>query len=471
MQTARYLIGSLAKVRGVALRGGGSGGAGGGAEKGAAKGPAAGRGGGRRGSDGSGGGGRRAAEGEGGGATSAHLQGSVRYLTDSTLSSVCPATRASDLLDPNVQLAAMRWRARQAVTECADALLESTSAGATEGEAWNAHAVALVHASRAHVYLNIAACFAVAVARRGVLEEELGIADHSKPGQPSPGDTVDILTGRRVEDSDFHRVSGHDVSFGGFGRFKQDPGSRSMTTPPAKPSLILAGPGGRRARRGRAAGGDRGESSEGGGEDRSALLPSTNEEVTASPLYPALKALCDLFTLHHIQQDLAAYLRAGYFTPSQARAVDAHVAALCSQVRAMALPITDAFNWSDHIIASPLGRRDGDVYGAYMHHVTTTVPEATQSAHLGPQLAGRAPYFTALIKPALTGEDMERALADTALLHAAGRASDSEWASLLRGHAAGEVADLYRVSIKEWAAAGAPGTGATLAADARARGE
>lgn len=397
----------------------------------------------------------------------------MRYLTDSTLASVCPATRASDLLDPNVQLAAMRWRARQAVTECADALLESTAAGATEGEAWNAHAVALVHASRAHVYLNIAACFAVAVARRGVLEEEAGIANHSKPGQPSPGDTVDILTGRRVEDSDFHRVSGHDVSFGGFGRFKEDPESRSMTTPRAKPSLTAPTPGGRRGRR--AAAGRDGRGGDGGADaapsadgGQAALLPATNHEVTTSALYPALKALCDLFALHHIQQDMAAYLRSGYFTPGQAKSVDAHVAALCAQVRAAALPITDAFNWSDHIIASPLGRRDGDVYGSYMHRVATTAPEATQSAHLGPELAGRAPYFAALIKPTLTGEDMERALADTALLHAAGRASDAEWAAFVGGGAVGEGAQLFQANMREWTAAGAPGTAAALASAATA---
>lgn len=38
----------------------------------------------------------------------------------------------------------------------------------------------------------------------------------------------------------------------------------------------------------------------------------------------------------------------------------------------LAVPVVDAFALSDHVVNSPLGRYDGDVYTAYFNHVSTS---------------------------------------------------------------------------------------------------
>ena len=42
---------------------------------------------------------------------------------------------------------------------------------------------------------------------------------------------------------------------------------------------------------------------------------------------------------------------------------------LCAEVRAQAIPLTDAFGISDALLQSVLGRYDGDVYNAYLNLV------------------------------------------------------------------------------------------------------
>jgi len=152
-------------------------------------------------------------------------------------------------------------------------------------------------------------------------------------------------------------------------------------------------------------------------------------EVTDTPLYPTLKLLLDLFVLHHMLGDAGFYLRYGYLTAAQVKALEGHVGTLVAAVRDIALPLTDAFNLSDFLINSPLGKNDGDVYGAYMARVRG-VPEATQSPGLPRELASRAPYFDSLIRPTLEGEDMAAAMTESSLLQAAGKASDEEWSAI-----------------------------------------
>lgn len=335
------------------------------------------------------------------------LAGSVRYLTE-RLPPRCDATRPEHLLDPNSYLQAMRWRARSAVIAC-DNQLEackrgqaptgllsrmlgaSTSAGQppmSDAEAWNACSAQLVLASRAHVYYNISYFFAYALAKRRADEEDVLGAQY--------GDSrwIDPLTGRHV----------------------------SSTTASAVPA---------RAGRGSAST----SSSPGGARDASSTAASRQADAPESPIYPILKALCDLFALKSIQEDLAAYLRGGYFSAQHAAWIDEHVTALCARVRADAVPLVDSFGISDFVLNSPLGRYDGDVYRHYMavvqQHGTgsaagaeATAAELPLTAASGPphlmasassvSAAGiplpysyqPTPYFESSIRPMLEGADM-----------------------------------------------------------------
>jgi hypothetical protein len=275
--------------------------------------------------------------------------------------------------------------------------------GLSEGEAWNATAVKLVTASRAHVYLNIAAFFAVAVARRGVLEEDVGIL--TTAGAEDAGGVVDPLTGKRVDETPFVRVTGIDA------------------TPKAKAAPAAAT---------RAAADVKAKRSRGRSAAARTRTPSPDEPVTCA-LYPILKRLCAFFILYHIQGDMAEYLRYGYFSAEQAAWIDAHVAALMLELRKDALPLVDAFGIPDFLINSPMAVHNGDVYRAYMARVKR-VPEASQSAAEaaatgGAVPASRAPYFNTLLKPLLEGEDLSRACDESDVLINAAEMDDADWAA------------------------------------------
>ncbi|KAI8819816.1 acyl-CoA dehydrogenase/oxidase C-terminal [Fimicolochytrium jonesii] len=82
-------------------------------------------------------------------------------------------------------------------------------------------------------------------------------------------------------------------------------------------------------------------------------------------LLPILERLCLLYGLYSIVENAGPFLQYGYFTPQQMDWIRASVAILCKEVRHQAIPLTDAFNYSDFMLNSPLGRYDGNAYEAY----------------------------------------------------------------------------------------------------------
>ncbi len=70
--------------------------------------------------------------------------------------------------------------------------------------------------------------------------------------------------------------------------------------------------------------------------------------------------------------------------------VQASVDALCLDFRKVAIPVTDSFALSDHILNAPIGRYDGDVYNAFFEKVRSANPVPKEH-----------PYFHRLIKPLL----------------------------------------------------------------------
>jgi acyl-CoA oxidase len=103
----------------------------------------------------------------------------------------------------------------------------------------------------------------------------------------------------------------------------------------------------------------------------------------------ALKQLCDLFALNFLAQNLTPLLEGGYLTADQSKLIRRKVLELCSTVRTQAIPLTDAFNLSDFVLRSPLGRHDGNVYHAYFNQVVSA-PNCQRN---------KAPYWERLIKP------------------------------------------------------------------------
>ncbi|KAI8991758.1 acyl-CoA dehydrogenase/oxidase C-terminal [Mycotypha africana] len=111
-------------------------------------------------------------------------------------------------------------------------------------------------------------------------------------------------------------------------------------------------------------------------------------------LFDILEKLCLLYGLYTIEENAGAFLQYEYFTPAQIEFVRSIVNKLCKEARDQAIPLVDAFNLSDYIINSPLGRKDGNVYVHYFDQVRRSNPQ------------GEHPYFDRLIKP-LIHRDME----------------------------------------------------------------
>ncbi len=70
--------------------------------------------------------------------------------------------------------------------------------------------------------------------------------------------------------------------------------------------------------------------------------------------------------------------------------IRAQVNTLCKDVRRHAIPLTDAFHFTDYVLNSPLGRYDGNMYEHYFRKV--------QEAHPPGQVP---PYFQQEIYPLL----------------------------------------------------------------------
>lgn len=75
-------------------------------------------------------------------------------------------------------------------------------------------------------------------------------------------------------------------------------------------------------------------------------------------------------------QTLAVPLESGYVSGAQAGLVRSAVRALLGEVRPDAVALVDAWNFSDHVLGSALGRHDGNVYQALFDWVRAPTTEA-----------------------------------------------------------------------------------------------
>ncbi|KAJ1960975.1 fatty-acyl coenzyme A oxidase [Dipsacomyces acuminosporus] len=121
------------------------------------------------------------------------------------------------------------------------------------------------------------------------------------------------------------------------------------------------------------------------------LLHRFAAQVEQSPesLRPVLSLLARLFGAHSAVQHSGEFLQSGYYSGSQVETLKGFVNDACSEVRKDAIPLTDAFNYTDYVVNSPLGRYDGNIYEKYFELVTSLNPTKP------------VPYFDSLIKPLL----------------------------------------------------------------------
>ena len=66
--------------------------------------------------------------------------------------------------------------------------------------------------------------------------------------------------------------------------------------------------------------------------------------------------ICRLYGLHQIEEQAGAFLKYGYFQPSEMDLIETAVNELCAELRKVAVPVVDSFALSDHIIVSPSSR-------------------------------------------------------------------------------------------------------------------
>ncbi|CAH7675837.1 acyl-coenzyme a oxidase 1 [Phakopsora pachyrhizi] len=123
-------------------------------------------------------------------------------------------------------------------------------------------------------------------------------------------------------------------------------------------------------------------------------LASYKDEESGT--FKTLKSVCELYGAFQIEENSAYFLKYGFYTPKQIDLISEGVTRLCAEIRTCAVSLVDAFRFSDHIINSPLGRYDGNVYEAYFNAVRAANP-----------LPPVHPYFERLIKPILTREALE----------------------------------------------------------------
>ncbi|PWN52557.1 acyl-CoA oxidase [Violaceomyces palustris] len=109
-----------------------------------------------------------------------------------------------------------------------------------------------------------------------------------------------------------------------------------------------------------------------------------------------LEILAKFYGLWQMEEKAAFFLRSAWLSPAQMDAVQAKVTEYCAKTREFAIPLIDSFALSDHVLNSPIGRYDGDIYREYFNMVRKN----------NPQLKGH-PYFEKLIKPFIFRETPE----------------------------------------------------------------
>ena len=114
-----------------------------------------------------------------------------------------------------------------------------------------------------------------------------------------------------------------------------------------------------------------------------------NDAVNRAPssLKKVLEDLCMLHGLQTVQDNAGLFLQFGYFNSEHLQTIQSRILDLYQIIRSQAACLVDAFNYSDYIVNSPMGRYDGDIYNQYFAQIKRSSP------------VGQHPYFERTLKP------------------------------------------------------------------------
>lgn len=114
--------------------------------------------------------------------------------------------------------------------------------------------------------------------------------------------------------------------------------------------------------------------------------------ISSAPpgLQQVLGDLCQLYGLYTITEHAGPFLQYGYYKPEHMTVIQQTIYALLDKIRPQVVPLSDAFNYTDYVVNSPLGCYDGDVYRRYFEIVTRQNPPGKPH-----------PYYATVMKPVL----------------------------------------------------------------------
>ncbi|EMS19847.1 acyl-CoA oxidase [Rhodotorula toruloides NP11] len=127
-----------------------------------------------------------------------------------------------------------------------------------------------------------------------------------------------------------------------------------------------------------------------------ALVELAKDEPKDNGVIKTLDEICRLYGCWAIEENAAQFLKYKFFTPKQMDIISNEVTSLCAELRKCAVLLTDSFGFTDHIINSPFGRYDGNVYESYYNQVKAANPHSPV-----------APYFERVIRPLIEREPLE----------------------------------------------------------------
>ncbi|XP_041073318.1 peroxisomal acyl-coenzyme A oxidase 1 isoform X4 [Carcharodon carcharias] len=92
------------------------------------------------------------------------------------------------------------------------------------------------------------------------------------------------------------------------------------------------------------------------------LFAAKLSEITDAAIHDVLNTLCLMYALYGISKNSGDFLHAGILSDLQISQVHQRVKELLAVIRPNAVPLVDAFDYPDAVLASVLGRYDGNVY-------------------------------------------------------------------------------------------------------------
>ncbi|CAL5197964.1 unnamed protein product [Lathyrus oleraceus] len=94
----------------------------------------------------------------------------------------------------------------------------------------------------------------------------------------------------------------------------------------------------------------------------SKFIEKLQQDIPGKGVKQQLEILCSIYALFHLHKHLGDFLSTGCITSKQGSLANDQLRSLYTQVRPNAIPLVDAFNYTDHYLSSVLGRYDGNVY-------------------------------------------------------------------------------------------------------------